>query len=361
MANYHPAGSRNVALPEENQPSWRPEDEPMAPEDERRRHARRAERSERGDWAQDPRDGRPWRGRGLRDDREYSRGAWHHGDERWRPQRGPDHDRDAALSAGSFVDRYRGEDRHRGEDRDPDSYWLDRRSLAGDRGHDRSRDLSDDLGQDLGPAGGYRGRDFGPERQELSRGYDRGRGDEERTGYPADYGRGDERLGYPAGSYGRRGSRIGGESQRGSWIGGESQRGSVGLGRADDRVEGHVHRGTGPHRGKGPNGYQRSDERIRELVCESLTEDDQIDASHVEVSVSHGEVTLSGTVEDRRAKREAEDCACSVLGVRDVQNLLRVDDGMLRGNPAGAASVGTGENGRQRELGTDTVRSKHRA
>jgi hypothetical protein len=96
-------------------------------------------------------------------------------------------------------------------------------------------------------------------------------------------------------------------------------------------------------------------------VCESLTEDDQIDASRVEVAVSHGEVTLSGTVEDRRAKREAEDCAWSVLGVRDVQNLLRVDDGTLRGNPSGAASVGNSENGRERELGPDTARSKHRA
>jgi hypothetical protein len=335
VANYNPADARNIALPEENQPSWRPEDEPTAQaEDERRRPGRRAEWGERGE---DPRDDRSWRGRGMRDDRDRGRGAWRHGDERGRPQRWPDHgrdrERDAAVAAGSFEDRYRGEDRSRG------SYWLDR------------RDLGSDLGRDLGPAEGYRGRDFGPERQELSRGHDRGRGDEERTGYLANDGRGDERLGYPAGSYGR----------RVSWIGGESQRGPVDLGRPEDRVEGHVHRGTGPHRGKGPNGYQRSDERIRELVCESLTEDDQVDASHVEVAVSHGEVTLSGTVEDRRAKREAEDCAGSVLGVRDVQNLLRVDDGLLRGNPAGAASVGKSENGRERELGTDTVRSKHRA
>ena len=102
-------------------------------------------------------------------------------------------------------------------------------------------------------------------------------------------------------------------------------------GTQDDRqrrgsAEQHVHRGTGPHRGKGPLGYQRSDERIRELVCESLTDDDQIDASQIEVSVKNGEVTLSGVVDDRRTKREAEDCACSVSGVRDVQNQLRVKD-----------------------------------
>jgi osmotically-inducible protein OsmY len=42
--------------------------------------------------------------------------------------------------------------------------------------------------------------------------------------------------------------------------------------------------------------------------------------------VTGGEVTLSGVVEDRRARRDAEDCAYTVSGVRDVQNLLRVRD-----------------------------------
>jgi osmotically-inducible protein OsmY len=321
VANHYPSGARNVALPEQNQPSWRPEDEPMAPGDERRRNVRRTD---------DERDDRAWRGRGPRDDREYDRGPGRHGDERWRLRRWPEHDRErnAAVSPGSFEDRYRDDDRSRG------GYWLDR---AGD----------------LGPAESYRGRDFGPERRELARGHRQ----EERTGYPAGYGRGDERLGYPAGSYSRRGSWMGGESQRGSAAEGRTE--GHGEGHLEGHLEGHMHRGIGPHRGKGPSGYQRSDERIRELVCESLTEDDQIDASHLEVSVSHGEVTLSGTVEDRRAKREAEDCAYSVTGVRDVQNLLRVDDGMLRSNRSSAASVGTSENGRERELGT--APSKHRA
>ena len=59
--------------------------------------------------------------------------------------------------------------------------------------------------------------------------------------------------------------------------------------------------------------------RVRQLV-----EDDQIDASQIEVTVKNGEVTLSGTVDDRRAKREAEDCASSVSGIHDVQNQIRV-------------------------------------
>jgi hypothetical protein len=38
-------------------------------------------------------------------------------------------------------------------------------------------------------------------------------------------------------------------------------------------------------------------------------------------------VTLEGGVEDRQMKRDAEDCAESVLGVRQVHNRLRVGSG----------------------------------
>jgi osmotically-inducible protein OsmY len=78
------------------------------------------------------------------------------------------------------------------------------------------------------------------------------------------------------------------------------------------------------HRGKGPKGYQRSDERIRELVCEALTEHDEIDASNIEVSVADGEVTLKGMVEHRHAKRLAEDIIESISGVRDIHNQIRI-------------------------------------
>lgn len=82
----------------------------------------------------------------------------------------------------------------------------------------------------------------------------------------------------------------------------------------------------GPHHGKGPAGFQRSDERIHELVCEALTYDGEIDATHLEVSVKDGEVTLIGTIEDRRMKRLAEDCVEAVPGVTDVHNQLRIGE-----------------------------------
>jgi osmotically-inducible protein OsmY len=80
----------------------------------------------------------------------------------------------------------------------------------------------------------------------------------------------------------------------------------------------------GPHRGKGPKGFEPSDERIRERVCEALADDHNIDASNIEVSVHKGEVTLTGGVDDRDTKRMAEDCVLQCSGVRDVHNQLRV-------------------------------------
>ena len=41
----------------------------------------------------------------------------------------------------------------------------------------------------------------------------------------------------------------------------------------------------GPHRGRGPKGYTRSDERIREDVNDRLSDDPFVDASEIEVMV----------------------------------------------------------------------------
>jgi osmotically-inducible protein OsmY len=53
-----------------------------------------------------------------------------------------------------------------------------------------------------------------------------------------------------------------------------------------------------------------------------LTYHGYLDASEIEVEVTQDEVTLSGTVPDRRSKRLAEDLAASVRGVWDVHNRL---------------------------------------
>lgn len=78
------------------------------------------------------------------------------------------------------------------------------------------------------------------------------------------------------------------------------------------------------HKGRGPKGYTRSDERIREDVNDRMSDDAFLDASEIEVSVSSGEVILSGMVATRIDKRRAEDLAEDISGVKNVQNQLRV-------------------------------------
>jgi len=87
------------------------------------------------------------------------------------------------------------------------------------------------------------------------------------------------------------------------------------------------------HRGRGPKGYKRSDERINDDAHQRLTDDPWLDASNVNVSVSGGEVTLSGTVANREAKHRAERCVEDISGVSHVQNNLRIDSGGFLTNP----------------------------
>jgi|HubBroStandDraft_6_1064221.scaffolds.fasta_scaffold98296_5 hypothetical protein len=95
---------------------------------------------------------------------------------------------------------------------------------------------------------------------------------------------------------------------------------------ADDRNHGYGFEdaGVGPHYGKGPQGFVRSDERILELVCEALHDDDQVDATHITVEVVRGAVTLGGMVDDHRMKPLAEDCVKRVACVKAIENRIEV-------------------------------------
>jgi hypothetical protein len=103
------------------------------------------------------------------------------------------------------------------------------------------------------------------------------------------------------------------------------------LDRAADHVAswfggGHdgEHHEARTHRGRGPKGYRRSDERIAEDVNDQLTDDPWLDATEVVVTVTAREVLLSGAVADRDAKHRAERLAEQVSGVEHVQNNLRI-------------------------------------
>jgi osmotically-inducible protein OsmY len=104
----------------------------------------------------------------------------------------------------------------------------------------------------------------------------------------------------------------------------------------------------GGYAGRGPKGYRRSDERIRDEISDQFMENDQLDASEIEVKVSDGVVTLTGSVQDRQSKRLAEDMAERASGVRDVMNHLKVDnEAWTRGgaDQSGSASAGSTSGG----------------
>jgi len=108
----------------------------------------------------------------------------------------------------------------------------------------------------------------------------------------------------------------------------------------------------GGHRGRGPRGYTRSDDRIRDDVNDRLTDDPYVDASDVDVTVSGCEVTLTGMVDSRMARRRAEDIAESVSGVTHVQNNLRVrqQTGVTAG-AQGMADIGSSAGGSTQTTG----------
>jgi hypothetical protein len=85
--------------------------------------------------------------------------------------------------------------------------------------------------------------------------------------------------------------------------------------------------GAGFRARRGPKGYERSDERLREDICERLMWSDDIDASEVSVEVRAGVVMLDGAVPERSMKHAIEDVVDACLGVKDIENRIRVTYG----------------------------------
>ena len=108
------------------------------------------------------------------------------------------------------------------------------------------------------------------------------------------------------------------------------------LGSAIATPSGGVSRTTGA---EGPKGYKRSDPRIQEDVNDRLADDPYLDASEIEVTVTNGEVTLSGTVDSRQARRRAEDIAEQLSGVTHVQDNVRVRSASGSSATYGAGSM----------------------
>jgi hypothetical protein len=77
-------------------------------------------------------------------------------------------------------------------------------------------------------------------------------------------------------------------------------------------------------RGRMPRSYSRSDERVREDICERIAADPSIDASDVSVDVRDKRVVLEGSVPQRRMKYVIEDIAAACLRANDVENRVTV-------------------------------------
>ena len=173
-------------------------------------------------------------------------------------------------------------------------------------------------------AGSYRRNyDYGNYAPASERGYGSNSSSQSRyyegTNRPPDYGRNDE--------FNRGGNfRDYRDRERGWWDRASDEVASWFGDEEAERRRRYDEVQQGQHRGRGPKSYRRSDERIREDINDRLTDHAYLDASNIDVSVKDGETTLSGSVDNRRAKRLAEDVAENVSGVSHVQNNLRVAD-----------------------------------
>lgn len=245
---------------------------------------------------------------------------------------GAGREREFAGQQGMEDENYRPIPRYGSESYGSESYrsesWLDDEERAERYGQQRS---GYEMG--YGGPGGY-----GPQSQsQFTSQRDFGRG----------YGGDDYRQGAHAGPYGR--SEPYRSQSRGmpSWEGdrsiqgeGQAQRSSGDYSRdtrgQGPQGEGRFYYGSSygsssqggeqlhGFRGRGPKNYTRSDERIREDLCERLSDADEIDASNVTVTVNQSVVTLEGEVPHRSMKHWVEDMAESCSGVKDVDNRLRV-------------------------------------
>lgn len=182
-----------------------------------------------------------------------------------------------------------------------------------------------------GYGGGYQG---GSEQQQWRGGYEEGSTGQ--GGYGQRFGQGSQ--GYGQGSYGQ-GSYSQGSYGQGPGFGEGVRYSSVIVGR---------------FYGRGPKGYRRSDDRIREDVSEELFRHPDIDASEIEIQVQNGEVTLTGKVENRHQKRLAEDLTERCSGVADVHNQLKVDKGFF------AKLFGRSEEDREKDRQQDQTTSTRR-
>ena len=325
-----------------------------------------AEHDRWGERDRERREDRSWneRDRGYGASRSQGRGEYERysteGAGRWRQgrrQEGPAGYNPGGASQGGweFDDAEQGQ---RGQSYGRNAQRGDRDRFEAQRYSEPGRGYYDEFGRDPSAGTGYgetwnRNREYGRGggygASSESQGYGSRTGYAGQGGYGVsaqggDYGgyaTGQSRYAYGAHTpYGYRGSNEYDQRGRGGEYADDGRRDHENrswLERAGEKVSAFFGaEDEGRHRGRGPKGYRRSDDRIREDVSDRLTDDPWLDASSVEVEVNDCEVVLKGAVNSREDKRRAENLAEAISGVRNVQNHLRVEDG--RGDNTGMFS-----------------------
>jgi hypothetical protein len=318
--------------------------------------------------------------------------------------RNRDAERGDRLHHHNPRDRYEGRDRGESLDRDrwperEEAWERDRYGRGGGYGQGSAGGYNEQ--QTSGYRSGYSGEDRWRGGREFGDRPGRNEWDREDRWTASQYDRGGWGSGNPSQTWGG-GTRSSGagyedgydrggrEYGRGSWD--EPTRSGHRQGRYErepwnrdrdwnedtrDRDQGESHgimESIGRFFGFGPKNYRRSDERITEEINDRLYRHPDIDASDIVVVVKEADVTLSGTVDSRRAKYLAEDLCDQVMGVKDVNNQLRVrklasafDRGMggsslgtsMGTTTPGTTTFGQSQTGTTRDV-TDTTRSRNK-
>ncbi|SMC72369.1 BON domain-containing protein [Novosphingobium sp. B1] len=234
----------------------------------------------------------------------------------------------------------------RGDRRTHDWEVGDRNYTRQQYGQNPGQNFGQSSGQSYGQSYGQQSQYSGQSGSQFGEGY--------RSSYPVggtrspdyftgdDYGDGQRAWGAGSGNYPSYGGYSGGGSYGNSDPRGFADRAidEVRSWFGDDDAQ---RRREEDHRGRGPSDYTRSDERIREDANDRLTENPRVDARSISVMVTDGEVTLSGTVNNRMDKRRAEDCVEAISGVKHVQNNLRVKTGSSLEGQGGTLGWGGGD------------------
>lgn len=266
------------------------------------------------------------------------------------PQPQQNHSDPHVSDENAYPGRHGNQGGHLPHDRENDPSTRGRPDLAA-----RARSNPSTQGRpDMAPGHDYPERVWHPH-HESNTGYDQGRGDYmnrdgNNSGQPvygfSHAGHGNQYSGdgrtqqHGTNSHGGWGGEL-----QGIWGGGDSN--SVGSNRYGGS---HFESGPGQQRGgspwpgnaggqpgyrgaqssgqgRAPKGYTRSDDRIKEEICERLMSHPYADASDVNIEVKSGIVTLVGSVKARHIKHEIENVAESCMGVKDIENHIRVSQG----------------------------------